>query len=269
MAHSVPRNETMNSTDVVELLRAVKAGAVSVEAAAQQLAAPSFTDLGFARVDHARELRCGFPEVVFCLGKRPEHAAAIASELFVRSDRVLMTRATQEIFDAVVRSHPTAQWHDDARAITLVRGDVLSQKKGLVAVLSAGTSDLGVAAEARVTAELFGARVEQRIDVGVAGLHRLLAEIDLLRAARVLVVVAGMEGALASVVGGLVKRPVIAVPTSIGYGASFQGLAALLGMLSSCASNVAVVNIDNGFGAGYLAGLINAEEPASAGDPAR
>jgi NCAIR mutase (PurE)-related protein len=256
----------MNESEVVELLRAVKAGALSVESAAKRIAAPSFSDLGFARVDHARELRCGFPEVVFCLGKRPEHAAAIAEELFSRSERVLLTRASREVFDAVAARHREAVWHEDARAITLERG-APREKKGLVAVLSAGTSDLPVAAEARVTAELFGANVEQRIDVGVAGLHRLLAEMELLRAARVLIVVAGMEGALASVVGGLVKRPVIAVPTSVGYGASFQGLAALLGMLSSCASNVAVVNIDNGFGAGYLAGLINADDPASSDRP--
>ncbi len=251
----------MNESELVMLLRAVAAGAVSVDNAARQIGRPSFTDLGFARVDHERELRCGFPEVVFCSGKRPEHAAQIAERLFEKSDRILMTRASIEIRDAVKDRVREAVWHEDACAITLERGTprVCS---GLVAVLSAGTSDLRVAAEATLTARMLGANVEQRIDVGVAGIHRLFAELDLLRRAKAVVVAAGMEGALASVVGGLVKRPVIAVPTSIGYGASFQGLAALLGMLNSCSPNVAVVNIDNGFGAGYLAGLINADDDA-------
>lgn len=215
-----------------------------------------FKDLGFARVDFAREARCGFPEVVFAPGKTGAEAAAIAKELVERSGRVLLTRCDDLVRDAVCEALPDAVWHARARAITCVRVEVPAPT-GLIAVLSAGTSDLPFAEEARITAELMGARVEARYDVGVAGLHRLLAEQELLRSARVLVVCAGMEGALASVVGGLVARPVIAVPTSIGYGANLQGIAALLGMLNACSPNVSVVNIDNGFGAGYQAALIN------------
>jgi NCAIR mutase (PurE)-related protein len=251
-----------------DLLAAVRDGETSIEAASAALSLPRITDLGFARVDQERELRCGFPEVVLCEGKRPDHAARIAIELFTRSERVLLTRAGGEVFarlTAALDHEPallhgaSVVHHEEARAIALRRGSALEGKPhGLVAVLSAGTADLPVAAEARVTAETMGARVEARFDVGVAALHRLLAEGELLRAARVVVVVAGMEGALASVVGGLVARPVIAVPSSVGYGASFGGLAALLTMLNSCAPNVATVNIDNGFAAGYLAALINA-----------
>jgi pyridinium-3,5-biscarboxylic acid mononucleotide synthase len=258
----------MNESELKDLLRAVQAGALSIDSAAKKIAEPRFTDLGFARVDHERELRCGFPEVVFCLGKQPEQAAAIAARLVERSGRVLLTRANDSIFAAVKSELPDATWHADAQAITVERGEA-RPKMGLVAILAAGTSDQRVAAEAKVTAEMFGARVEQRLDVGVAGIHRLFAELEVIRAARVVIVAAGMEGALASVVGGLVRRPVIAVPTSVGYGASFNGLAALLTMLNSCAANVAVVNIDNGFGAGYLAGLINADEPEAAADPPR
>jgi len=222
-----------------------------------------FHDFGFARVDHAREARCGFPEVVFAPGKTPNEAATIARDLVERSGRVLITRGDERIRDAVLEALPDAIWHERARAITCVRIDV-PPPTGLVAVLSAGTSDLPVAEEARITAEQMGARVEARYDVGVAGLHRLLAEQDLLRSARVLVVCAGMEGALPSVVGGLVARPVIAVPTSVGYGANLQGIAALLGMLNACAPNISVVNIDNGFGAGYQAALINRDHPVDA-----
>ncbi|MFG0315722.1 MAG: nickel pincer cofactor biosynthesis protein LarB [Planctomycetota bacterium JB042] len=250
----------MNHDSLKELLDAVAAGRVAPDEAARRLAAPPIGDLGFARLDHHRELRCGFPEVVLCEGKRPDDAAAIAAELASRADRVLLTRADEACWEAVRTTCPTAVRHERARAITIERdGAERPPGKGLVAVVTAGTADIPVAEEARVTAELMGARVEARFDVGVAALHRILAEGELLRAARVLVVCAGMEGALPSVVGGLVARPVIAVPTSVGYGASFGGLAAFLGMLNSCASNVATVNIDNGFGAGYLAALINSD----------
>ena len=209
----------------------------------------------FARIDHERQQRCGFAEVVYCEGKTPPDCAAIAQEILRKSERLLMTRASAEVYAAVKQAVPDAIYEERARCITVCRESI--QHEGLVAVLAAGTSDVPVAEEARVCAEMLGARVEARYDVGVAGLHRLLEHHGTLREARALVVVAGMEGALPSVVGGLVERPVIAVPTSVGYGASFGGLAALLAMLNSCASGVGVVNIDNGFGAGYLAALIN------------
>lgn len=247
----------MNAKDLRRLLEDVRRGAVTPDDAHARIAHPPVTDLGFARLDHHRAVRCGFPEVVLCQGKRPADIGAIAATLLERSDRVLLTRATEEVHRAVLGQCPDAEFHEQARAITVRRGR-RRKGTGLVAVVTAGTADIPVAEEARVTAELMDARVETRFDVGVAGIHRVLAEANLLRRARALVVAAGMEGALASVVGGLVPRPVIAVPTSVGYGASFGGIAALLGMLNSCAPNVAVVNIDNGFGAGYLAALINA-----------
>jgi NCAIR mutase (PurE)-related protein len=215
--------------------------------------------LGFARLDHDRARRCGFPEVILAEGKTPAQVAAIFSELARRSDRVLATRASDRIFDAVKAQVPGARWHESAGAITW-RERPAPRGEGLIAIAAAGTSDLRVAEEARVTAEMMGARVETHYDVGVAGIHRVLGIAGRLRAARAVIVVAGMEGALPSVVGGLVDRPVIAVPTSVGYGASFGGLAALLGMLNSCAAGVTVVNIDNGFGAGYTAALINRGE---------
>lgn len=252
----------MNERVLKDLLAAVKDGTTSIDAAAAALSQSPVADLGFARLDHHRELRCGFAEVVFCQGKEAAHVGAIAANLAQRSDRVLLTRASAEQFAAVERTVPHARYHATARVITIDRVDAPTPEPvGLVAVLTAGTADIPVAEEAALTARQMGARVETRFDVGVAGIHRLFAQRDLLREARVLVVVAGMEGALASVVGGLVARPVVAVPTSIGYGASFQGLAALLSMLNACAPNVAVVNIDNGFGAGYLAALINGDEP--------
>jgi len=250
------------------LLEQVQAGRTPVEAALRQLCAPPVENLGFARIDHHRRLRCGFPEVVLCQGKHPDDIARIAGSLLEQNDRLLLTRADPPAFDAVRQVFPEAVYHRRARVITCRRGEP-EEARGLVAVISAGTADIPVAEEARVTAELMGARVETCFDAGVAGLHRVLAESDLLRRARALVVVAGMEGALASVVGGLVARPVIAVPTSVGYGASFNGLAALLGMLNTCSPNVATVNIDNGFGAGYLAALINDEQrPETAGPQA-
>jgi NCAIR mutase (PurE)-related protein len=249
----------MNRDALERLLKEVRAGALPVAAALERLSFSPATDLDFARLDHHRELRCGFPEVVFCQGKTPEQVGAIAAEMTARSERVLFTRASPEAAEAVRRAFPRAEYHARARAVTCV-GDEPPAQTGLVAVITAGTADIPVAEEAAVTARLMGARTETAFDLGVAGLHRVLGEQALLREARVLIVAAGMEGALASVVGGLVDRPVIALPTSVGYGASFGGLAALLGMLNSCAPNVAVVNIDNGFGAGYLAALINSSD---------
>jgi len=215
-----------------------------------------FTDLGFAKVDTDRRRRCGFPEVIFGKGKTPEEVAAIARVILRKDPVVLASRATEEQFEAVAAAFPEAQWHERARCITVER-PALPKLPGMVAVVCAGTSDLPVADEAAVTLDVFGNRVERFSDVGVAGIHRLLAVRDQLEAANVIIVAAGMEGALPSAVAGLVSKPIIAVPTSVGYGASFGGLAALLGMLNSCGSGVTVVNIDNGFGAAYAAAQIN------------
>ncbi|GIW09162.1 MAG: 1-(5-phosphoribosyl)-5-amino-4-imidazole-carboxylate carboxylase [Dehalococcoidia bacterium] len=234
----------------------MRAGVLSEEDALRRLELLPFEDLGFARLDHHRALRCGFPEVVFGLGKTPEQLAAVVSRLAATSPTVLVTRASPEGYAAVAAAVPEAVYHPVARAIVVDRRTA-RQGSGLVAVVAAGTADLPVAEEATLTAQVMGAMVEQIADVGVAGIHRLFAVLPRLRQARAVVVVAGMEGALPSVVGGLVARPVIAVPTSVGYGANFGGLSALLTMLNSCANGIAVVNIDNGFGAGYLAALIN------------
>ncbi len=243
-----------------DLLERVADGRTNTESALEQLVeafrAQPFADLGFARVDHDRAIRQGFPEVVLGLGKTPEQIAAISAEIVRRGSTLLVTRASRAAYDAVRAVAPEAAFHDAASAITLRQHDV-TPGKGTIVVAAAGTADVPVAEEAAVTAELMGNCVERIYDVGVAGLHRLLAERARLAAARVIIVVAGMEGALPSVVAGLVSAPVIAVPTSIGYGASFGGVAALLGMLNSCASGVSVVNIDNGFGAGNVASLIN------------
>jgi NCAIR mutase (PurE)-related protein len=233
----------------------VQQGHLGVDDALDVLRTLPYEDLGFAKLDHHRELREGFPEVVLALGKTPEQVATIAERIAARSGRLLVTRATSDHAAAVSTSVPDAVYHSAARVITVERTPLL--KVPGVMVLAAGTADLPIAEEAAITAEMMGNAVERHYDVGVAGIHRLLDRVERLRAARALVVVAGMEGALPSVVAGLVATPVIAVPTSVGYGASFGGLAALLGMLNSCAAGVAVVNIDNGFGAGYLASLIN------------
>jgi len=250
----------MTVAQLQQLLDQVRDGAVSPKAAADQvvalLRAPAFEDLGFARVDHRREFRQGFPEVVFGLGKTPAQVASISEQIVARGHTLLVTRASTEAFAAVRAVVPEASFHPAARTITYRQQDA-QPGKGTVLVAAAGTSDLPVAEEACVTAEVMGNTVDRLFDVGVAGIHRLLAEHVRLAAARVVIVVAGMEGALPSVVGGLVKVPVVAVPTSIGYGASFGGLAALLGMLNSCASGVSVVNIDNGFGAAAIASRIN------------
>ena len=243
-----------------QLLDQLRAGDLTVETATAQIlqfvSAPSFQDLGFARVDHHREFRQGFPEVVFGLGKTPEQIAAIAARIVSNGHTLLVTRASEEAFDAVRTEIPGAAFHAVARTITFRQQDV-QPGRGTILVAAAGTSDLPVAEEACVTAETMGNTVDRLFDVGVAGIHRLLAEHARLAAARAVIVVAGMEGALPSVIGGLVRVPVIAVPTSVGYGASFGGLAALLGMLNSCTAGVSVVNIDNGFGAAAIASRIN------------
>lgn len=238
------------------LLAAVQTGAESVDSAVARLRAMPFEDLGFAKIDHHRAIRCGFPEVIYCEGKTIDQITAIFDRCAKSGVNVLATRATRDVFDAVVQVNSAAQYQQQARAITL-RQQEPKPSDGVIAIVSAGTSDLPVAEEARVTAELMDQQTATYYDVGVAGLHRLLAQSQALQAASVVIVIAGMEGALASVVGGLVACPVVAVPTSIGYGASFQGVAALLSMLNSCAAGVSVVNIDNGFGAGYCAALIN------------
>jgi NCAIR mutase (PurE)-related protein len=243
-----------------DLLDQVASGEVDTATAKQRvldaLRAQPFEDLGFARVDHHRSVRQGFPEVILGLGKTPAQTAAIAAEIVRRGSTLLVTRATEATFEAVRARVPDATYYADAALIAFRQEDV-SPGKGQIMVAAAGTSDLPVAEEAARTAELMGNDVARLYDVGVAGIHRLLGERARLAAARVIIVVAGMEGALPSVVAGLVSVPVIAVPTSIGYGASFGGLAALLGMLNSCASGVSVVNIDNGFGAATMASLIN------------
>jgi NCAIR mutase (PurE)-related protein len=250
----------MNHTDLHALLDELVQGRVAVATAERRLLdamrAKPYEDLGFARVDHHRAIRQGFPEVVLGLGKTPAQVAGIAAEIVKRGSTLLITRASDEIYQAVLLAVPGATYYSDAAIITFRQSDV-TPGQGTIVVAAAGTSDLPVAEEAARTAELMGNSVTRLYDVGVAGLHRLLDERERLSAARVIIVVAGMEGALPSVVSGLVGVPVIAVPTSIGYGASFGGIAALLSMLNSCASGVSVVNIDNGFGAANIASLIN------------
>ena len=250
----------MTPAQLKALLDDVKRGTVDTTVAHERLLghlrqAP-YEDLGFARIDHHRPIRQGFPEVVFGLGKTPDQVAAIAAQITAAGQTLMVTRATNAMFDAVRQVVPGAIFHRKARIVSHACGDVPSGR-GVMLVVSAGTSDVPVAEEAAVAAELMANRVDRLYDVGVAGLHRVLAEGTRLSAARVIIVVAGMEGALPSVVGGLVDVPVIAVPTSVGYGASFGGLTALLAMLNSCATGVSVVNIDNGFGAAAIASLIN------------
>lgn len=246
----------MDPASLRTLLDNVAEGSLSPEDALNDLRDLPFENLGFAHVDHHRTLRTGHPEVIFCQGKTPDQIVAIAERLVERESQVLATRIAPEAAAALGERFPETQ-HDELARTALIPGGHIPGQRGLVLIVSAGTSDLPVAREAEITARSMGSRVESIFDVGVAGIHRLLAYRDTLRTAKAIVVVAGMEGALASVVGGLVDAPVIAVPTSVGYGASFNGLSALLTMLNSCASGVSVVNIDNGFGAGYSAALIN------------
>lgn len=245
----------MTQADLLQLLTAVKQGETTPVLAAQRLANLPFEDLGHTRVDHHRSLRTGLPEVIYAAGKTPEQTVAIFSSLAADGVDVLATRASQATAEAVLARHPQALHNSTARTVSLRQGRE-REARGHVAVLCAGTSDLPVAEEAAVTAETFGTQVTRLYDVGVAGLQRILAVREQLAAADAVVVCAGMEGALPSVVGGLVAVPVLAVPTSVGYGASFGGVAALLGMLNSCSPNISVVNIDNGFGAAYSAVLI-------------
>ncbi len=246
----------MNAESIRKLFEQVRHGKLTPDEAVERLRHLPFEDLGFAKVDHHRSLRAGMPEVIFGERKTPPQVAEIFARLARHGGNVLATHADKKQFAAVKKKVRAAEYRELARAIVL-QCDLQTYGKGMIAVVSAGTSDIPVAEEAVVTAELMGNKVEHFYDVGVAGIHRLLANREALTKARVVIVCAGMEGALPSVVGGLVGVPVIAVPTSVGYGASFKGLTALLGMLNSCASNVSVVNIDNGFGAGYVASLIN------------
>ena len=246
----------MNQNQLRALLEEVRGGALDIDAALDRLRHMPFEDLGFAKVDHHRALRHGMPEVVFGQGKTAGQISSIAGALLAQAPNVLVTRITPEIAAQLRKEHAGAEYFAASGCLRVWRDRTL-RGKGKIAVVCAGTSDLFVAEEAQVTAEVMGNEVDAIHDVGVAGIHRLMHSRERLAEARVVIVCAGMEGALPSVVGGLVMAPVIAVPTSVGYGASFQGLAALLGMLNSCASNVTVVNIDNGFGAGYAASLMN------------
>ena len=246
----------MDTRALSDLLNAFKRGELDSAEAAKQIRDLQYEDIGFARVDHARAARQGFPEVVFGKGKSRRQVVGIVEKLLARGPNVLVTHTDADTFGEVRNLATDAEWHEAAHVIRIVR-DRTERGVGSIAVVTAGTSDIPVAEEAALTAEAMGNRVDRVWDVGVAGIHRVIAERDLLSRARVVIVAAGMEGALPSVVGGLVAVPVVAVPTSVGYGASFGGVAALLGMLNSCASNVTVMNIDNGFGAGFVASLIN------------
>ncbi|MDA7916172.1 nickel pincer cofactor biosynthesis protein LarB [Verrucomicrobia bacterium] len=246
----------MTETAIRKLLGEFKAGTASPDDVLQQLKAAPYEDLGFALVDHHREIRSGFPEVIFGEGKTPEQVAGITEALIAKSNQVLITRANDSHYLAVKAKHDNAQQHPTARCIT-VEQEPLPKRSGEILIICAGTSDLPVAEEALVTANIMGNQARLLSDVGVAGLHRLLSHTKSIQEAHVIIAVAGMEGALPSVVAGLTSKPVIAVPTSVGYGTNLGGIAALLGMLNSCGSGVTVVNIDNGFGAGYAASQIN------------
>jgi len=246
----------MSPDELKKLLGNVKQGKINVEDALNELKDMPFKNLAHTVVDSHRELRTGYPEVIFCAGKTVEQVTHIVEYMMTSDNNILATRATEEMYDAVKKICQEAKYNALARTITIKRKDYVIPKT-YIAVVTAGTSDIPVAEEAAVTAELFGNKVERIFDVGVAGIHRLHGNLDIISGARIIIVIAGMEGALPSVIGGLVDKPIVAVPTSVGYGANFQGLSALLGMLTSCASGVTVVNIDNGFGAGYYASMIN------------
>ncbi|NNE68512.1 MAG: nickel pincer cofactor biosynthesis protein LarB [Pyrinomonadaceae bacterium] len=246
----------MKNDDIEAILHAHSSGKISSSEATKAIRNLSYEDLGYARVDHARAERQGFPEVIFGEGKTTEQIVGIFEKLNKHESNLMITRTNEEVFGEIRNICTEAEWHDSARVIRVIKDDS-DRGVGEITVTTAGTSDIPVAEEAALTAESMGNDVRRIWDAGVAGIHRILAERETLQSSRVVVVAAGMEGALPSVVGGLVKVPVVAVPTSIGYGASFEGIAALLGMLNSCSSNVSVVNIDNGFGAGFVAGLIN------------
>jgi len=246
----------MNVKEVEQLLKGVKSGDTSIEEALEILKNFPYTDLGFARIDHHRELRTGYPEIIYCAGKTVEQVKEIFRVMAERENSVIGTRANSEMFEAVRSISPDAVYYNMARIISLQKKKP-EVPESRIAIITAGSSDMPVAEEAAVTAELLGNNVLRIYDAGVAGIHRLVDKLPEIRKCRVVVVIAGMEGALASVVGGLVDKPVIAVPTSVGYGANFGGISALLAMLTSCSTGVTVVNIDNGFGAGFSASMIN------------
>ncbi len=250
------KRSAAESKDLRGFLEKIRSGEMTVDEGMARFKDLYYADLGCAKLDIHRELRVGYPEVIYCLGKTAAQVTTVVQAMLKRDSNILATRADEDQYLAVRGVCPDAVYHTTAKAITIKRKKTKSLKS-YIAVVTAGTSDLPVAEEAAVTAEFFGNRVERIVDVGIAGIHRLFHNMETIRGARVIVAVAGMEGALPSIIGGLVDKPVIAVPTSVGYGASFQGLSALLTMLNSCASGVCVVNIDNGFGAGYLAGVIN------------
>lgn len=239
-----------------KILQEFKEGKIELSEVLEKIKSLPYTDLDFAKIDNHRSLRKGFPETVFCQGKTISQILKIIKEMSKKNHSVLATKANKKIFEAVKRQHPEAEYNELAKTI-VIRKEKLKPKKGKILIITAGTSDIPIAEEAVVTAEIMGNKVEKAYDVGVAGVHRLLDIKDKIFNANVIIVVAGMEGALASIVGGLAARPVIAVPTSVGYGASFKGIAPLLTMMNSCAEGIVVVNIDNGFGAGYFASLIN------------
>ncbi|MGI6777601.1 MAG: nickel pincer cofactor biosynthesis protein LarB [Acetivibrionales bacterium] len=246
----------MDTDSLKQLLEKVKKGYISIDDAVNALRKLPFEDLGFVKVDHHRNIRNGFPEVIYSPGKTAKQIKTIVLSLIEKNNNIMVTRASSEVYESIKELTDDAVYYETARIVVVKRREIIRHEK-LIAVVTAGTSDIPVAEEAAVTAEIMGNSVERVYDVGVAGIHRLFANMETLMKANVIIVVAGMEGALASVVGGMVEKPVIAVPTSIGYGASFGGLSALLTMLNSCASGIGVVNIDNGFGAGYLASMIN------------
>ena len=246
----------MNSEEMKNFLKSIKNGDISIEDGVDKLKDLPYSDLGFAKIDNHRELRVGYPEVIYCEGKTVEQIRDIVSLMLTKDVNILGTRASRTMYEGVKEVCNDAQYNELARTIFIKRKEV-ELPSTYIAVVTGGTSDMSVAEEAAITAEIFGNKVERIYDVGVAGILRLFENLDVIRRARVVITVAGMEGALTSVVGGLVDKPVIAVPTSVGYGANFKGLSALLCMLNSCSSGVSVVNIDNGFGAGYLASIIN------------
>ncbi|MQY79032.1 MAG: nickel pincer cofactor biosynthesis protein LarB [Bacteroidetes bacterium] len=246
----------MNSKDIKKLLENVKDGKIEINDAINHLKDLPFKDLGFAKIDFHRELRTGYPEIIFCSGKTVEQVQKIIEFMLTKDTNIIATRATSDMYNAVKDLHPDFQYHKVARIISRMKKKV-TIPDSYISVVTAGTSDIPVAEEAAVTAELLGNKVNRIYDAGVAGIHRLVDNLDVIRDSKVVIVIAGMEGALASIVGGLINKPIIAVPTSIGYGANFGGISALLAMLTSCAAGVSVVNIDNGFGAGFNASMIN------------
>jgi NCAIR mutase (PurE)-related protein len=246
----------MAPEEIKKILEDVKTGKASIEVAMDRLRDLPFEDVNFAKIDHHRELRTGYPEVILCAGKTTEHILKIIAMMHAKGNNILATRATPELFTAVSNQFSESTYNEAAKTI-VIKQKTIEPPDTYISIVTAGTADIPVGEEAAVTAELFGNRVERIYDVGIAGIHRLYQRLDLIRGGKVIIAIAGMEGALPSVIGGLVDKPIIAVPTSVGYGANFQGLSALLTMLNSCSAGISVVNIDNGFGAGYIASMIN------------